>query len=173
MLDAIYDAHPRMVSPMAATGYGYVRGFSHAALINTLTPTLQRRRPLAGVRSAAAMPAIERSSGRRAASSPARWRRSNSTWIAFIGSTYGFRRSIVRCTIGWRSSSRSTPDAWRTPDDRKLVLTFDGREHRVAQLDIRNELEVTARDLEARFRERHLEVVDDGAEERQLLVQAV
>ena len=37
--------------------------------------------------SAAAIPAIERSSGRLAASSPARQARSSSTWIAFIGST--------------------------------------------------------------------------------------
>ena len=33
------------------------------------------------------MPAIERSSGAVAESSPARWRWSSDTWIAFIGST--------------------------------------------------------------------------------------
>ena len=38
-------------------------------------------------RSAAAIPAIERSSGRSASGSPARCRSRSSTWIAFIGST--------------------------------------------------------------------------------------
>ena len=51
------------------------------------------------------MPAIDRSSGRLAASSPPRQARSSSTWIAFIGSTYGLRSRIERCTTGWRSSS--------------------------------------------------------------------
>ena len=44
-----------------------------------------------------------------------RWRRSNSTWIAFIGSTYGFRRSIVCCTIGWRSSNARHPKREELP----------------------------------------------------------
>ena len=36
----------------------------------------------------------------------------------------------------------------------------------------RDELEILAGDLEARLRERHLEVVDERAEERQLAVEA-
>ncbi len=51
-------------------------------------------------RSAAEMPAIERSSGGAASSSPARYRRSSCTWIVFIGSTYGLRRRTERCTTG-------------------------------------------------------------------------
>ena len=51
------------------------------------------------------MPAIDRVSGSRASSSPLRKRRSSSTWIAFIGSTYGLRNWIERRKTGCRSSS--------------------------------------------------------------------
>ena len=52
------------------------------------------------LRSAALIPAIERRRGRSAASSPPRQRWISSTWIAFIGSTYGFRSRTERWITG-------------------------------------------------------------------------
>ena len=120
------------------------------------------------LRSAAAMPAIERRSGPRASAAPPRSAArgsgaSSSTWIAFIGSTYGLRSAIERCSTGWRSSSS------RRLDDLEHGLARCARARpRSAPRAGRSgdELEVLARRSQARLRERHLEVLDERAEER-------
>ena len=82
------------------------------------------------LRSAAAMPAIERSSGSCAVSSPARWRRSSSTCTAFIGSTYGLR-SVDRA-LQHRLALEQPLDAGRGEHarDGARVLLLDRREER-------------------------------------------
>ena len=111
-----------------------------------------------------------RSSGAAARRPPRRRRGSGaaaSTWIAFIGSTYGLRSRTERCSTGWRSSSSRRLDDLEHGGDDARVLGGD----RLPEARVVDELEVLDRDLDARLRERHLEVLDERAEERPVAVE--
>ena len=56
-----------------------------------------------------------------------RQRRSRSTCVRCIGSTYGLRRRIERCSVGSESSSRAQPLIASTCSTLALVLVADGR----------------------------------------------
>ena len=67
---------------------------------------------------------------------------------------------------GWRSSSAVASTISSTAADGALVLGRDRGRRAGSGSARRDEVEVAARDLQARLRERHLEVLDERAEER-------
>ena len=69
-------------------------------------------------------------------------------------------------------AARRAPTISSSAADRPLVLGDDRSEEAVARRPVRDELQVALGDLEARLRERHLEVVEERAEERPLPVEA-
>ena len=112
-----------------------------------------------------------RSSAAAAGGPPRRRRasaRSSSTWIAFIGSTYGLRSRIERCTTGCRSSSSSASTIASTASTVRACSAGERVPEALRLGAVRDEREVRRGDLEARLRERHLEVLDECPEERPL-----
>ena len=123
-------------------------------------------------RCCAARPRSRRSSAGAAAAPPRRRRArraSSSTWIAFIGSTYGLRSRIDRWTTGWRSSSSSRLDDRRAPPSTVRSCSAESAaQKRSGSAPSGTSETYASRDLEARLRERHLEVLDERPEERPL-----
>ena len=79
------------------------------------------------------MPAIERRSGRLADSSPARQRASSSTWIAFIGSTYGLRSRIERWITEWAAEEGARIGVQAGEAFRVVVIDEDPSEEVAAE----------------------------------------
>ncbi len=101
-------------------------------------------------------------------SSPARFRRSISTWIKCIGSTYGFR-NLIECASTRFVSSNSF--CYRNRQHRAhcaMKLAFEHVEDPLAQFRIRHQFRVQPRRSQIHLAQRHLHVAQQIDKQRKL-----
>ncbi len=86
---------------------------------------------------------------------------SRSTWVRWIGSTYGLRSRIERCSVGSESSSSPQPLTASTPSARELEFAPDGAGEACVLRSC--QLIVEGGDVHVRPCQGHLDVVHQGS----------